>query len=183
MSFGIINSQKPGSTLGVTSCCSRCAMSREYKLQLLLAGDVEVNPGPGGSSFPCGLCEIEANWSNGGIACEHCDVWYHRNCARLNLSSFNRLASPSRIWICYKCSSKNFSHFPFHYSQLYLTVSNSFDPLSDTNFTFEIDSFSSTTPFVSRIHSTPNFKRPNHFRTAGPKYDQYIYPDQSTPCF
>ena len=45
---------------------------------LLLAGDVEVNPGPGGSSFPCGLCEIDANWLNGGIACEHCDVWYHR---------------------------------------------------------------------------------------------------------
>ena len=41
---------------------------------LLLAGDVEVNPGPGGSSFPCGLCEIDTNWSNGGIACEHCDV-------------------------------------------------------------------------------------------------------------
>ena len=127
---------------------------------LLLAGDVEVNPGPGGSSFPCGLCEIDANWSNGGIACEHCDVWYHRDCARLNLSSFNRLASPSRIWICYKCSSKNFSHFPFHYSQLYLTVSNSFDPLSDTNFTFEIDSSSSPTPFVPRIHSTPILNGP-----------------------
>ena len=127
---------------------------------LLLAGGVEVNPGPGGSSFPCGLCEIDANWSNGGIACEHCDVWYHRDCARLNLSSFNRLASPSRIRICYKCSSKNFSHFPFHYSQLYLTVSNSFDPLSDTNFTFEIDSFSSTTPFVPRIHSTPILNGP-----------------------
>ena len=28
----ILNSQKPGSTLGVTSCCSRCAMSKEYKL-------------------------------------------------------------------------------------------------------------------------------------------------------
>ena len=90
------------------------------------------------------MCEIDANWSNGGIACEHCDIWYHRDCARLNLSSFNRLASPSSI-----------SHFPFHYSLLYLTVSNSFDPLSDTNFTFEIDSFSSTTPFVLRIHSTP----------------------------
>ena len=127
---------------------------------LLLVGDVEVNPGPGGSSILCGLCEIDANWSNGGIVCEHCDVWYHRDCARLNLSSFNRLASPSRIWICYKCSSKNFSHFPFHYSQLYLTVSNSFDPLSDTNFTFEIDSFSLTTPFVPRLHSTPILNSP-----------------------
>ena len=76
------------------------------------------------------------------------------------LSSFNRFASPSRIWICYKCNSKNFSHFPFYYSQLYLTVSNSFNPLSDTNFTFEIDSFSSTTPFVPGIHSTPILNSP-----------------------
>ena len=82
------------------------------------------------------------------------------DCARLNLSLFNRLASLSRILICYKCSSKNFPHFPFHYSQLYLTVSNSFDPLSETNFTFEIDSFSSTTPFVPRIHSTLIFNSP-----------------------
>ena len=82
-------------------------------------------------------------------------IWYNMDCACLNLSSFNRLASPSRIWICYKCCSKNFSHFPFHYSQLYLTVSNFFGPLSDTNFTFELDSFSSTTPFAPRIHSTP----------------------------
>ena len=61
------------------------------------------------------MCEIDANCLNGGIACEHCHVWYHRDCACLNLS---------------------------------------FDPLSDTNFYFEIDSFSSTTLFVPRIHST-----------------------------
>ena len=41
---------------------------------LLLAGDVEVNPGRGRSSFLCGLYEIAANWSNAGIACEHCDT-------------------------------------------------------------------------------------------------------------
>ena len=109
----ILNFQKPGSIFGVTSCCSRYTMSKEYNLWnlcvlnnrliyfsrppkrckcsllflagdysnkllivtlLLLAGDVEVNPGPGCSSFPCGLCEIDANWSNGGIACEHYDV-------------------------------------------------------------------------------------------------------------
>ena len=56
---------------------------------LLLVGDVEVKPGPGGSSLPCGLSEIDGNWSNGGIVCEHCDVWYHRDCVHLNLYSFN----------------------------------------------------------------------------------------------
>ena len=95
----ILNSQKNGSTLGVSSSCSRCAMSKESTLWnlcimnniliyfsrppkgckcstmflagnsnnllivilLLIAVDVEVNPGPGGSSFQCGLCEIYAN--------------------------------------------------------------------------------------------------------------------------
>ena len=64
---------------------------------LLLAGDIETNPGLEvvQNTFPCRLCEVDANWykSNGGIACESCDVWYHRSCADLNMSSFNRLAS------------------------------------------------------------------------------------------
>ena len=62
-------------------------------LLLLLAGDVETNPGLDStlsSSFPCGLCEVDANWSNGGIACENCDRWYHRSCADLSLSSFGQ---------------------------------------------------------------------------------------------
>ena len=67
--------------------CSPLFLAGNYSNKLLLAGDVEVNPGPGGSSFPCGLCEMDANWSNGGIACEHCDVWYHRDCACLNLGA------------------------------------------------------------------------------------------------
>ena len=50
--------------------CSPLFLAGNYSNQLLivtlllLAGDVEINPGPEGSSFPCGLCEIDANWSN-----------------------------------------------------------------------------------------------------------------------
>ena len=69
------------------------------------------------------------------------------------------MTCPSRV----SAPRLDFSHVPFHYSQLYLTVSNSFYPLSDTNFTFELDSFSSTTPFVLRIRSTPNLKSPISF--------------------
>ena len=62
---------------------------------LSLAGDIETNPGQEvvQNTFPCRLCEVDANWSNGGIACESCDVWYHRSCTNLKISSFNRLAS------------------------------------------------------------------------------------------
>ena len=108
------------------------------------------------NTFPCGLCEVDANWSEGGIACESCDVWYHRSCADLNMSSFNHLASSSRIWICAKCHSSNFSHYPFHYSLLYLTVSNSFDPISVLDSDYPIFSPDPSSPaFQPKVYSTP----------------------------
>ena len=128
-------------------------------LLLLLAGDVETNPGPDStlsSSFPCGLCEVDANWSNGGIACENCDRWYHRSCADLSLSSFGRLANTSLVWICKQCNSSNFADQPFHYSQLYLTVSNSFDLLSTTKTSTQPFSPNITSPFAPKVHSSLN---------------------------
>ena len=76
-------------------------------LLLLLAGDVETNLGPDStlsSSFPCGLCGVDANWLNGGIACENCDRWYHKSCADLSLSSFNRMANTSLVWVRKQCN-------------------------------------------------------------------------------
>ena len=144
---------------------------------LLLCGDIEPNPGPEtGTTFPCGFCDVDANWSNGGIACEYCDVWYHRSCADLNLSSFNRLASTSTLWIGMKCDSKNFSHHPFHYSLLYLTVSNSFDPLSDSKLTPSDVSLNSTSSFVPKVHSTPISQS---FQSLGPPSQNSV----STPSF
>ena len=155
---------------------------------LLLAGDIETNPGPEvvQNTFPCGLCEVDANWSNGGIACESCDVWYHRSCADLNMSSFNRLASSSRIWICAKCHSSNFSHYPFHYSLLYLTVSNSFDPISALDSDYSIFSPDPSTPaFQPKVYSTPTSTSPgsqaqNTFSTPSfdpPTFSSIVTPD------
>ena len=155
---------------------------------LLLAGDIETNPGPEvvQNTFPCGLCEVDANWSNGGIACESCDVWYHRSCAVLNMSSFNRLASSSRIWICAKCHSSNFSHYPFHYSLLYLTVSNSFDPISALDSDYSIFSPDPSTPaFQPKVYSTPTSTSPgsqaqNTFSTPSfdpPTFSSIVIPD------
>ena len=155
---------------------------------LLLAGDIETNPGPEvvQNTFPCGLCEVDANWSEGGIACESCDVWYHRSCADLNMSSFNRLASSSRIWICAKCHSSNFSHYPFHYSLLYLTVSNSFDPISALDSDYPIFSPDPSSPaFQPKVYSTPTSTFPgsqalNTFSTPSfgpPTFSSIVTPD------
>ena len=56
-----------------------------YYYSTFTCWDIETNPGPKvvQNTFPCGLCEVDANWSNGGIACESCDVWYHRSALTL----------------------------------------------------------------------------------------------------
>ena len=138
------------------------------------------------NTFPCGLCEVDANWSEGGIACESCAVWYHRSCADLNMSSFNRLASSSRIWICAKCHSSNFSHYPFHYSLLYLNVSNSFDPISALDSDYPIFSPDPSSPaFQPKVYSTPTSTFPgsqalNTFSTPSfgpPTFSSIVTPD------
>ena len=154
---------------------------------LLLAGDIETNPGPEvvQNTFPCGLCEVDANWSNGGIACESCDVWYHRSCADLNMSSFNRLGSSSQIWICAKCHSSNFSHYPFHYSLLYLTVSNSFDPISALDSDYSIFSPDPSTPaFQPKVFSTPTSTSPGsqaQITFSTPSFDPPTFSSIDTP--
>ena len=47
-------------------------------LLLLIAGDVEVNPGP--TIFPCGYCERAVDWSHRAVCCDECSFWYHKSC-------------------------------------------------------------------------------------------------------
>ena len=102
------------------------------------------------------------------------------------MSSFNRLASSSRIWICAKCHSSNFSHYPFHYSLLYLTVSNSFDPISALDSDYPIFSTDPSSPaFQPKVYSTPTSTSPgsqalNTFSTPSfgpPTFSSIVTPD------
>ncbi len=98
---------------------------------LMMSGDIQLNPGPAAKDvFPCGYCQLGVSWSNSGVACEDCDVWYHRSCADLNLSEYSHLAISSIAWICYKCHSINHSSLPYHSYEL--DLHNSFGNLSTT---------------------------------------------------
>ena len=62
---------------------------------------------------------------------------------------------------CAKCHSSNFSHYPFHYSLLYLTVSNSFDPILALDSDYSIFSPDPSTPaFQPKVYSTPTSTSP-----------------------
>ena len=85
-----------------------------------------------------------------------------------------------------KCHSINFFHYPFHYSLLYLTVSNSFDPISALDSDYPIFSPDpSTLAFQPKVYSTPTSTSPgsqaqNTFSTPSfdpPTFSSIVTPD------
>ena len=68
-------------------------------LLLLLAGDVERNPGP----TVCGGCR--GNVGSSSVRCDTCGLWYHRRCTDLQRTDIRRLASGGAPWTCRGCSA------------------------------------------------------------------------------
>ena len=58
----------------------RAMNSTIFAVALLLSGDIQVNPGPPTSVYPCGVCEDPVTWNCRGVACDHCSIWYHGSC-------------------------------------------------------------------------------------------------------
>ena len=61
-------------------------------LLLLLAGDIEQNPGPA-VKYPCGHCMKPARTDC--VACDTCDTWYHRKCVGMRSEIFRKLGNAS----------------------------------------------------------------------------------------
>jgi len=61
-------------------------------LIIILAGDIETNPGPRAANiFPCGLCDRPVTWSREGICCDNCSIWHHRSCIELCTTDYELL--------------------------------------------------------------------------------------------
>ena len=80
-------------------------------LLLLIAGDVNPNPGPVNDlKYPCKSCNKAARWGQECIECEQCGSWFHAYCIGLSSNIFKALAKhPSYSWICCNCGLPNFS--------------------------------------------------------------------------
>ena len=131
-------------------------------LLILLAGDIQTNPGPGNrSTFPCGTCDIPVTWSQEGVCCNNCSVWYHKSCEDLSSRNMSYLGCSSVIWHCCKCDSINVDSFTFNSFELF--TSNIFTPLTDLDTTFKSVASSS----FSQLHtSSPQtaWTNPRHRR-------------------
>ena len=92
-------------------------------LLILLASDIKINPGPGNRSvFPCGTCAIQVTWSQEGVCCNNCSVWYHKSCEDLSSKNMSYLGRSSVIWHCCKCNSINIDSFELNTSNVLIPL-------------------------------------------------------------
>ena len=94
-----------------------------FTLLISQSTNVEVNPGPVVSQYPCGYCNLEVTWSQKGIYCEECGIWYHTDCQGIGDGTYDKLSEPKHVWICLYCCLPNYSS----------SLLESLDSLADTN--------------------------------------------------
>lgn len=103
----------------------------KVSLLLLIAGDVNPNPGPDYKpKYPCIVCKAAAKWGQDCLECECCKNWFHVQCLGMNNAVYNVLANhPSYSWICCDCGMPNFSTSLFSF--ISARTENRFNSLSD----------------------------------------------------
>ena len=67
-------------------------------LLLLLAGDVEINPGPRHFRFPCGVCSAPVKSNQRGVQCEVCANWLHTRCIGVSNEEYASLQQSDDPW-------------------------------------------------------------------------------------
>ena len=90
-------------------------------LVLILAGDLELNPGPKIIRYPCGICRKACTRRQPAVACDGCDIWFHTKCMSMNSKVYDALNNIS--WYCFTCGLPNFS------SGLFTSSDPNFDSL------------------------------------------------------
>ena len=68
---------------------------------LLLAGDIETNPGP--VRYPCTMCAKPVRVNQRGVMC---NLWTHANCCGISRDEYDimSLQGDSCAWMCPKCA-------------------------------------------------------------------------------
>jgi hypothetical protein len=96
-------------------------------LQLLLSGDISVNPGP--VENPCGACQKPVHKKQRAILFEDCCYWYHIQCIDMPILEYNNLSNSDEAWYCRTCTLPNFSDSYFDHNK-------SFDGTSDHEISY-----------------------------------------------
>jgi hypothetical protein len=71
-------------------------------LLLILAEDIEVNPGP---KYQCGVCKKRVQRNDKAIQCDGCDLWVLARCENISKKDYDKLVKAEQSdWFCTNCS-------------------------------------------------------------------------------
>ena len=70
---------------------------------MLLAGDVEPNPGPS-QTAPCLICDKGVSWRSKALQCDGCNRWLHARCIAIDNRTFTTLQNNPDPWLCPQCA-------------------------------------------------------------------------------
>ena len=129
ISFSFATKPQPGKGLN-TNCTSFLGYPRGrlplFIIVNLLAGDINLNPGPDATYYPkprhgskpkwpCGLCNLAVK--SNCIQCNYCDSWFHNKCsAASNDTLAYHFEHLSAVWICPACEVVNLTDPTFFVS-------------------------------------------------------------------
>ena len=102
-----------------------------FTILLLQAGDLECNPGPYKSKYPCTVCNKACKWSQQAVRCDSCNLWTHKDCMGMNTMIYDYIGKPNVTWICCQCGLPNFSSSLFNNTDF--VHSNPFSPSDETS--------------------------------------------------
>ena len=92
-----------------------------FLLLLLLASDIEPNPGP--VKDPCGVCTRRVTWKNRGVICDGCETWFHATCVNMCDACYN--AEQSNVsWYCWTCGLPHFASELFASESVHLSLAD-----------------------------------------------------------
>ena len=101
---------------------------------LLLAGDVQSNPGPG-RSYPCTVCQRNVRNHDASVSCDQCNGWSHTVCVGISEAEYDTLMEQGSFdFFCHKCTLAELPSYP----------SSPERELNDTDPTIDTDNFRNT---------------------------------------
>lgn len=87
-----------------------------YNILLLMAGDVESNPG---DKPKCPACQRIIVVNHREVSCSSCNSKYHMKCGGISIKEYKNLyalAGMPKLWMCYSCLT---TVLPFWYNYIH----------------------------------------------------------------
>ena len=152
---GALSRQHRG--MPVKQCSHTTATRTQTLLILLIAGDIQQNPGP--VQHPCGWCERAVAENHRAVECDGCESWFHIKCSGMTLEVYKRL-SGSFEWTCPSCGLPGFTDSFFN------SITDIADPNPFSNLDTSVDTEYADSNLSMRLDlipvdaSTPQRKNP-----------------------